>query len=325
MKNKFSNIFFSLPLLLFSVIPVFGAEIRWNNEAADTLNLNKLLKEATYLKFDNPGERVAFFGKKFIGYPYKAHTLEGEIELLTIHTEDFDCTTFVDVALALALASAVEDSNYQTFATILENMRYRDGECRDYASRLHYNTDWAAENIKRGKIIDVTPDLPGKEYLVRTLDFMTTNRSLYPALSDSDSYSKIKEVEKKYQNYKIPYIPVASLTNPKLIASLKEGDIICFATNRKDLDMAHLGILIFQNEKPYIMHASSSHGKIEISRLQLPEFVRNNKKWTGIRVLRLSSSALKDDKNYFTSQLPFCQLFLQMISEVEHYISALLP
>ncbi|MDE5869798.1 MAG: DUF1460 domain-containing protein, partial [Muribaculaceae bacterium] len=219
-------------------------EIRWNDESRDTLFINSALADAKKEKFDDAGSRITFFARKFIGKPYKGHTLEGEQEWLTINTDFLDCTTLVDMALALAKTSYTDTANKELTASNLENMRYRNGQGEDYASRLHYNTEWAADNIRRGNITDVTPDISGCKYLTRNLNFMSTHRSLYPALSDKSQYEKIVETEKNYLNCKIPYLPTASLSNPDLLSSIKEGDIIGFATENKNLDMAHLGIVV---------------------------------------------------------------------------------
>ncbi|MDE6297454.1 MAG: DUF1460 domain-containing protein, partial [Muribaculaceae bacterium] len=310
--------------VLIISIKAEALEIRWNDESRDTIFINSALTDARKERFDDAGARVEFFARRFIGKPYKGHTLEGEREWLTINTDYLDCTTFVDMALALAKTSYSDTLTKEQTAYNLENMRYRNGQSEDYASRLHYNSDWACDNIMRANITDVTPDIYGCRYLTRNLNFMSTHRSLYPALSDKSQFEKIVEIEKNYIDCKIPYIPTASISNPKVLQSLKEGDIIGFATGVQNLDMAHLGIIVMQKGVPFVLHASSSHGKVEISRLPLPEFVKNNKKWVGIRVFRLNQPDNSTNQD-FTSQIPFCRLFQQMISAAEHYISALLP
>ena len=56
----------------------------------------------------------------------------------------------------------------------------------------------------------------------------------------------------------------------------------------KDLDVSHMGIIVIEKGEPYLLHASSSHGKVEITNVPLSEFMKKNRSLTGIRVIRLA-------------------------------------
>lgn len=262
--------------------------VRWHNEAADTAKIVSMLSEAASVKFDNPSQRVAWFGHHFLGLPYGAHTLEGETEEVTINLDSIDCTTFVDNALALAATSGERRQGWQDFVFNLRNMRYRGGEVNGYASRLHYNCDWATDNIHRGNLADITPNSEKCKYMVRTIDFMTAHRDRYTGLADSVQFDKIRAVEEGYRNHRFPYIKTADLNHKPFVAMLREGDILAFVSNLKDLDVTHLGIVVKgEDGKPHVMHASSTNGKVEISNVPLYEFVKRNLYWIGVRVYRL--------------------------------------
>lgn len=263
-------------------------ETRFGNEASDTTFIGDLLTEASQQKFDTPENRVAFFARKFIGTPYGAHTLEGEPEILTVRVDSLDCTTFVETAMALAMTIGEGRSSWRDFVYNLQRMRYRNGQVNGYPSRLHYICDWAVDNTHRGNIKDATMLFPGANYLQRTIDFMTTNRDKYPALADDDNYHRIRDLENGYRRHKFPYIKSSALGAKVTKNVFHEGDVVALVTKLNNLDVTHMGIIVLEDGEPYLLHASSTDGKVEISKHNLAEFMRRNRQWLGIRVFRLS-------------------------------------
>ena len=262
-------------------------ETRFGNEASDTTVISEMLIEASSKKFATPEDRVAFFARKFIGIPYGAGTLEGEPEVLTVRIDSMDCTTFIDTALALAMTTGEGRSSWRDFTYNLQRMRYRNGEVKGYPSRLHYISDWAVDNTHRGNLKDATPLFPGIIYLQRTLDFMSANRDKYPALADDENYNRIRDTENGYRRHRFPYIK-SSVLNAKSVKSLfHDGDVIGLVTKLNNLDVTHMGIIVLENGEPYLLHASSTDGKVEISKHNLAEFLRRNRQWLGVRVFRL--------------------------------------
>lgn len=261
--------------------------IRWHNEESDTTAITEILTEAHGRKWSNLSECTGYIARKFIGRPYVAHTLEGETEDVTVNLDELDCTTLVDVAAALAYTVGEGRTGWQDFVYNLERMRYRSGKADGYASRLHYNCEWAMDNIHRGNVTDVTDLVGNSRYAVRSIDYMSQHRDSYPALKDSATFERIKQVENGFRNHRFPYIRTADLGSKDVSERLRDGDIIAFVSNRKDLDVTHLGIIVKEDGKVKVLHASSSHGKVEISESTLPDFVKRNRYWIGIRVYRL--------------------------------------
>lgn len=280
-----------LYIAFFMVAPlVHGAthdNIRWHNEAADTTNITKLLIKATNFGATNPNELIEFIGKEFIGTTYKGGTLEGKPEALTINLEEFDCTTFVETVTALALTIEEGKNSWQDFANSLETLRYRQGEVNGYASRLHYFSDWIVSNTHRGIVKEVTDRIPQSDSQIKTLDFMSRNRSAYPALADSADYAGIKNMEVGFRSHRFPYIKSARLTAKQVMGALKAGDIIALTTKTNGLDVSHVGILVIEKDGPHLLHASSKEGKVVIDKLPLTEYMRKSPNLTGIRVIRL--------------------------------------
>lgn len=270
------------PLSLQAQIPT-----RWHNEQADTATVTSILNEAAAQKFSSPGARTIYIARMFEGRPYVAHTLEGDEERLTINLDELDCTTFVDVVLALSYTIAERRLGWQDFEYNLRRMRYRNGEIDGYASRLHYNCDWAMDNIHRGNITDATTLSPKCSYIIRSIDYMTQHRDAYPALADSATFARIAETENGYRNHRFPYIKVNDLPSKEVQGRLREGDVVAFVSKLKDLDVTHLGFLVKVDGRLHVLHASSTNGKVEVSDAPLEDFVKRNRHWAGIRVYRL--------------------------------------
>lgn len=263
------------------------ANVRFHNEATDTTRINEILIETEAMKFKDNGERTAYIAQKFLGTPYVAGTLEGQPELVTVNLDELDCTTFVDMVLAMSYTVGEGRTSWRDFVYNLERMRYRGGEADGYGSRLHYVCDWVVDNIHRGNIEDATRLFPRTNYVTRSIDFMSTHRDKYPALADSAEYERIKNVEIGYRSHRFPYIKTIDLPAKETKAAFRDGDAVALVTNMKDLDVTHMGFVIKVNGEPYLLHASSTDGKVEISQKPLSDYMKRSRSLIGVRVIRL--------------------------------------
>ena len=281
--------YISLILAFAATVAVAQTDVRFHNEAADTLCLTEFLDRGAATSFDSPEARVAFYARMFEGTPYGAHTLEGEPEILTVNLDSLDCTTFVETALALAYTTGERRTSWRDYVYNLRRLRYRGGEVAGYPSRLHYISDWAVDNIHRGNMVDATRDFPRYNELTRTLDFMSSKRDSYPALADSANYARIRSIENGYRMHRFPYIKTIDLASKAIKAAFRNGDVVALVTIVKNLDVTHMGIIVKDapDAEPYLLHASSTHGKVEVTALPLAEFMKKNRRWLGVRVFRL--------------------------------------
>ena len=263
------------------------ANVRFHNEATDTIRINEILIETASKNFKEPGDRNAYIAKKFLDTPYVSGTLEGSPELVTVNLDELDCTTLVDIVLAMSYTLGEGRTSWRDFVYNLERMRYRGGEVNGYASRLHYICDWFVDNIHRGNFEDATRLFPRPNYIVRTIDFMSSNRDKYPALADSAEFERIKNVEIGYRSHRFPYIKTTDLANKDTKAAFRDGDVVALVSNAKNLDVTHMGIIVKIDGEPYLLHASSSNGKVEIAQRPLADFMKRNRSLMGVRVLRL--------------------------------------
>lgn len=230
------------------------------------------------------GTAVVSVGKAFIGTPYVARTLEiNEKESLIINLREFDCTTYVENVMALSLLVLKEEEEINAFASVLRNIRYRDGEVKGYPSRLHYFTDWIADNEKKGLVRDITMEIGGKE-IEKNINFMSAHRDLYPMLKDDQSFEQIETTERELSSRSLHFLPKEEIENAE--EQLQNGDIVALATSLEGLDVTHTGFAIRRSSgRIHLLHASSS-GQVEISEKPLAEYLNSVKGNIGIIVAR---------------------------------------
>ncbi|MFM2394952.1 MAG: hypothetical protein RLZZ546_2935 [Bacteroidota bacterium] len=225
------------------------------------------------------GKNLILKAKSHLGKPYLSKTLDTKIEeSLTVVTHGFDCTTLVETVIAEVLSP--ENINAH-----IQSTRYRQGVINDYASRIHYFTEWIYENQKNGKVKDITSDFECSKKYDYHIDFMEKNRSKYMQLSSDSIFQKILKMEKMINNYTWNYIPKLNLNNCK--QKIKDGDIIAITTNIKGLDISHLGFAHWYKNDLHLLHASTDEKKVVISSKSLSDYLKSNIKQTGIMVVRV--------------------------------------
>lgn len=256
--------------------------------AQDTTEINELLRKGYECGKTQGCALVSYYGHALLGRPYVAKTLEGETERLTIDIDELDCTTFIETLYALARTTLNGRYSWRDYAANLEDVRYRGGKMDGYASRLHYISEWAVDNKSRGNLVEVTPDLPGCRYEVKTLDFMTNHRDSYPALKDSATYARLREYEIGYRNHRIPYVPKSLLGSKDLKAMVEDGDFVALVTKTQGLDVSHMGVIVKDEAGDiYLLNASSLGMKVQVEELDMLKMLRSRKSIIGIRVFRM--------------------------------------
>jgi hypothetical protein len=239
------------------------------------------------------GRAVARVGELALGSPYRANTLEQYLavpgasprnEPLTSYLTGFDCVTLVESSLAIARSAAIPRAGWSTFTNELERMRYRGGVRAGYVSRLHYFSEWIADNARRGLLRELGPEM-GAVDDARPLRFMTTHRSAYRALADDDVYREIGAMERRVDASPRHLVPTARI--PSVLDRIETGDVLAFATSIEGLDCTHTG---FAYRDPAgvmrVLHAPLSNGEVQVSRGTLPEYVAALRNGTGILIAR---------------------------------------
>ena len=230
------------------------------------------------------GGIVAAIGESFIGTPYVAHSLETEgEEHLVVNLRGFDCLTFVENSLALARCVKSGTATFEKFRAELASLRYSSGVINGYSSRLHYFTDWMADNARKKVIRDITVETGGTEYR-KVINFMSSHRASYRQLADDTTLKIITETETRLSS-----APLYRVTKERLTAAqriLRSGDIIGTVTSMEGMDIAHTGMVVLTGGTPRFLHAPLSGGKVTLSPGDLAAYVQGMRSHTGVVIGR---------------------------------------
>lgn len=224
--------------------------------------------------------------KSFIGTDYVANTLEtGSKENLVLFLTGLDCYTFLESALVFARCIRSSKTTFEDYLIELENIRYRDGKLIEYPSRLHYFSDWIYDMDKRGIGKDITKEIGGEPYK-KKINFMSSHIDSYKRLKDNPNFvQEISKQEKEISSRKYYYIPQEKISS--LERKIQDGDILGITTNINGLDISHTGIAVrMENGKIHLLHAPNVGSKVQITEKPLSDYIKSNKKQTGIMVLR---------------------------------------
>ena len=256
---------------------------------SDTTVINELLMQGYESGIDEANALIEFYARRLLGTPYVAHTLEGDEEMLTINIHELDCLTFIETLYSLTRATLDHRYSWRDFAANIENVRYRGGEMGDYSSRIHYISEWIIDNHVRGNLVEITPDLPHVDYMVKNIDYMTHHTDSYRQLKDdSVMVEKIRRYE--LRNHRFPYLKRSWLDDKAVKAALRSGDFVSLVTKVEGLDVSHNGIIIIDEKgDPYLLDASMSGGKVMLEPKPLFKFLEKSKTNIGIRVFRMMS------------------------------------
>jgi hypothetical protein len=179
--------------------------------------------------------RIENASRRLLGRPYRAHPLIGSAEtpeVFTVALDGFDCVTYLETVLGLALARTPG-----RFVAVVRRLRYREG-CVDWKRRNHYMTGWIRSNARTGflaraplpaasvvraRTLAAVPGLPARRALVRSLP--------------KRDFWRVRD-------------------------AVRTGDVICFASTRKNLDVFHAGIAVWSQGELRLRHASRSQGRV---------------------------------------------------------------
>ena len=277
MKNILAALF-----IIFS--PLGATAQKAIYEKSDSARIETIMRNAD--SHNTGGELLLAIANGFIDEKYVGGTLEQGIgEPLFISCTKLDCTTYVE--LVLAIAKTVNDGSrrFTDVCRNLETIRYRNGKNCGYASRLHYISWWIADSAKTGIIEEITPQI-SNERLSLNINFMSTHPGSYPLLAESPEMVKeIEQFEIPYRDIEVSYIPKEKI-GPYVCKEIKAGDIIAITTSITGLDVAHIGFAHYNNGTLCLLHASSNKGKVIKDATPLSDYLANNRRHTGIRVFR---------------------------------------
>jgi hypothetical protein len=233
------------------------------------------------------GERIGAIGMALRQTPYVASTLElyDDREVCSVDFRGLDCVTFFELALALARMLKRGERTPEALLAEVTFLRYRGGQVTDYASRLHYLTDWFSDNQTKRVVRLVTLELPGAERFTRRVNFMSTHPGAYRQLKASpDQRAKIALREAEINARTMYYVPRDKVATAQRL--LLTGDIIGITTTIDGLDCAHSGVC-YRDEAgiPRLLHASTTRNAVVLDE-DLATYVASVRTHSGIMVAR---------------------------------------
>ena len=80
----------------------------------------------------------------------------------------------------------------------------------------------------------------------------------------------MRKIEQSLSGKEVHYLPKAKLPADGL-PWIKDGDIIAITTNTPGLDVAHMGIAFYADNKLLLVHASSTDKKVVVSKVPCPK------------------------------------------------------
>jgi len=205
-------------------------------------------------------ERMRRAARLLRGRPYVANPLGGgpnRREVLTLSLAGFDCVTYVETVLALALARSTRDVRRW-----LRRIRYRDGRIA-WDARHHYMVRWIRENVRQGILTDLTRG--------RGTRRLTRRVNVVPGIPP--------------QTLRFRCFPKKRFAT--LRERLREGDLLLFASTRPNLDVFHVGLVLVERRAGgasfILSHASRRRGRVVEQELE--EFLKEQR-MSGILLVR---------------------------------------
>lgn len=212
------------------------------------------------------GELMGKIADMLEGTPYVASTLElsPDVELCSANLDELDCVTFFETTLGLARMIKKGGETQKDLLAEIQLTRYRGGSVGDYASRLHYTSDWLADNESK-QTVEVLSKLPGAEKFPQKVNFMSSHPASYKQLAaHPELVEKIKQRENEINARTLMYVPLDKVADAE--ALLQTGDIVGICTNVPGLDISHTGLVIRDKDGvPHFMDASSQKKNMKVT------------------------------------------------------------
>lgn len=271
-------------LIMFVYVAAHAQNVKYL--PSDSIKLQEICALQNKCK-DLPFDKV--FGEVypiFLATPYVAHTLEGAPETLTINLRELDCTTFLENVIVISILLQKDELSWENYVNLLRNFRYRDGIVDGYGSRIHYTSDWIANNEQNGFMHNITKEIGGEAYM-KTIDIISKNREKYPYITDKKTFDEIKLSEDNLNRKILYYIPKNKVA--AIEKKLQTGDIIAITTSVGGLDVTHVGFAVERNNRIHLLHASMAAKKVVISNEPLHDYLATKKSNTGIIVGRVTN------------------------------------
>lgn len=255
--------------------------------------INKLYHTLNQRPKASINSRIEMISEEFLGKPYRlgalGEGLNGDYDQAPLYRIDaFDCETFVDTVIALALSYTMDD-----FKQCIQNIRYKNG-LASFIQRNHFtDLDWNQNNQAKGLLKDITHNIvdSNQKPIAKIAKAHIDKPSWYqhfseknlwlPHASPAERRSRLKSLKHqgqklKAQDTEISYLPLTRLFNKagkadlQLFKQIPNASIIEIVRPNWDLrqqigsalNVSHLGFAIWKNNILYFREASSIQHKV---------------------------------------------------------------
>lgn len=283
-----------LIFLVYSVLAIsavsFASTFRTSDEDAIINQLYNILKSQPTQTISS---RILQISEAWLGKAYERGALgegeKGDFDQWPLYRFDaFDCETYVDTVLALALAQ-----NPTTFKSCIRKIRYRDGIV-SLLNRNHFTClDWNRNNQRQGFFADITTTIHGGhhqpivrfakaeidkaawyhhigQHQIRLVHASSTEIRNHLTLLNEKTKSLSKQVST------IPYLPLSILfdiqgkPNMQIFKQIPNAAIIELVRPNWDLtetigthlNVSHMGFAIWSNGRLLFRNASTLHQQV---------------------------------------------------------------
>ena len=284
--------------------------ISWSAFATPREEAQALLER---FKNSNPNNRMEQMSASLINLPYSVGGPLGEGEMgrydqdPLYRFDTFDCTTFVETLLSLAVSTDVDD-----FEKNMDAIRYEDSKI-DYLSRNHFpSLQWIPNNINNGRLIEINHlilaptqwkiaeaviNLPGWLKKIKLEEIRV------PSASIEERQFLLEELRNYSSQYtpiiaQLNYLPIATLlATPSVLKKIPHGSIINFVRPNWDLtqevgthmNVSHQGLIFQSKQGPILRHASSGDKKVtEVLLIDYLKKFENHPTLKGIHLMQMN-------------------------------------
>lgn len=230
------------------------------------------------------GQYVARAGRVKWGARYHHPAEQPGPEMLRIDVRRFDCVSFLENVLAVARCGWSATPGESCFLGEVAATRYRGGAVEGFASRLHYLEDWIADNARRGRLEKRTAQLGGTG--VRTaFNYVSSHPELFPGLREPGTYRAMGEIELTLSLSSHDVLGRDLVE--RALSDLEDGDLVAIVGSKPGELVTHAGF-VSKSERgtPRLLHASSHHGRVVLTRASVARYVLRRSDRRGIMVAR---------------------------------------
>lgn len=212
-------------------------------------------------------------GIQFIGRPYRSNSLStSNPESLVADLESFDCVTFLENSLALALSAGV-DSIYRK---ALVHVRYA-GDSIQYEKRYHYFSDAMSQLgyplLGTRNMLKMSPK-----------SFSFLSNYLVSKQIGQINIPLLRSRENELAHKAFYYTPTTSVN--ELLPLLKSGDLVGLVSKNASIDFLHTGMIYRKDGKVFLLHASQEFKRVMVSSQTLVDYLKTHRQFIGVSAFR---------------------------------------